>query len=76
MNYREQYLKQQNQRLQQQVHFLLDVVDRMAADHELLGSVACGFAWDMESHFDGPNTAGASPAMLWEYRQRLAEEVP
>lgn len=69
MNSREQYLKQQNQRLQQQVHFLLDVVDRMAADHELLGSVACGFAWDMQ--VDDEETL-----YLWEYSAKRAEEVP
>ena len=73
MNAREQFLQRQNQRLQQQVHFLLDVVDRMAADHEFLGSVACGFAWDMQNAYGDYTTA---PLNYWSHGQAMAGEVP
>ena len=73
MNSREQSLRKHNERLAAQVHFLLDIIDRMAADHELLGSVACAFAWDLqrdyEDLYDGP-------LGTWETAARKAEEVP
>jgi len=67
VNTREQNLRKHNERLAAQVHFLLDIIDRMAADHELLGSVACGFAWDVTCN-DG------LPLELWKMRDREAEE--
>lgn len=91
MNSQTQYLKQQNQRLQQQVHFLLDVVDRMAADHEFLGSIACGFAWDLSAaciqwkyvHTDRALEFGLrhydvdmdTVERMWDHNAKRAEEV-
>lgn len=73
MNAQVRYLQKQNERLATQVHFLLDVVDRMAADHEFLGSIACGFAWDMNS---GWNAGDEEGIYVWEASARRAEEVP
>lgn len=67
MNAHAQYLQQQNKRLAAQVHFLIDVIDRMNAEHELLGSVACGFAWDMAVDDD-------ETIYLWDYSAKRAEE--
>lgn len=69
MNTREQMLRKHNERLAAQVRFLLEMMDSMAADHELLGSVACGFAWDLQ--VDDEETL-----YLWEYSAKRAEEAP
>lgn len=71
MNAREQYLQKQNQRLQNQVHFLLDVLERMQLDHDFLGSVACGVAWDASAEWQTGTCS--DPLYLWETAETKAE---
>lgn len=58
-------LRKHNERLAAQVRFLLDMMDSMGADHEFLGSVACGFAWDMQSDYSDYTV---TPLSYWEQR--------
>lgn len=46
------------------------LLDSMAADHELLESVACGFAWDLEASAIEADW----PLVLWEQSAKEASE--
>lgn len=66
MNSTTQVLKKQNEQLRRQVAFMGALLDSMAADHELLGSVACGFAWDLEASAIEADW----PLVLWEQSEK------
>lgn len=47
MNTREQYLQKQNERLANQNAVLLRAFENLMTENEVLGSIACAFAWDL-----------------------------
>lgn len=47
MNSREQYLKKQVERKDAQISVLVRAFENLTVENELLGSIACAFAWDL-----------------------------
>lgn len=74
MNSREQILKKQVERKDAQIAVLMQAFDNLIVENEVLGSIACAFAWDLadtlSDSFDDPIDP-LSKAMIMEWDEAV-----